>query len=217
MWEMVMLTGAATLAAITHTLIPDHWLPYVLAAQAKRWPLNKSLRVTGFGAAVHLAATTLLGVLAAVLGSEISQRFSTGAELVGSVLLIAFGLYFAWRGWRTFQHYRQHQARGHDHEHTHEHPQAIEKSDFALGAILGSRPCAEAIPIFLAASTLGVFTSLAAVGAWVVATVVSMLGIVWLSLKGLRHFRLEFFEKYGELVAGLLIAFVGGIMLLLGT
>ncbi|OGF55590.1 MAG: hypothetical protein A2Z21_09175 [Candidatus Fraserbacteria bacterium RBG_16_55_9] len=211
MWETVVLTGAAATAAITHTLIPDHWMPYVLMAQAKRWPMNKSLRVTGFGAIVHLSATTLLGILAAVVGSELSKRYSAWAELVGGVLLISFGLYFAWRGWRTFQRGRHH----HDHLHE-EHPHALERSDFALGAILGSRPCAEALPIFFAASMLGVFSSLAAVGAWVLVTVVSMLGIVWLSLKSLRHFRLDFFEKYGELSSGLLIALVGGTILLLG-
>ena len=36
MWEAAMLLGTAALAAVTHTLIPDHWLPYVLSAHAKR-------------------------------------------------------------------------------------------------------------------------------------------------------------------------------------
>jgi len=278
MVETLLLVLTAALAAAAHTLIPDHWLPYVLMSRGKGWSMGKTMRVTSVGAIIHLAATAIVGVLIGFIGVATLKGISDKADLIGGVLLLLFGLYFVWKGWKAYKigggHSHAHHAHGgghshyddqshphhdhshdelhkvHDHhEHSHDHSthqhsndhthdqqshhyednhdhghhqghthshEKLEKSDVALGAILGARPCAEAIPIFLAAGAIGLTSSLLAVISWVIATIVCMLGMVWLSLKGMEASKLKIFDKFGELGAGVLIVIVGGIMMIVG-
>lgn len=230
----LILVSTAALVAATHTLIPDHWLPYVAMSRGKGWSTGKTMRVTAIGAAIHLVTTAIIGLLLGFVGVAIINVISGKADFIGGILLLAFGLYFTWKGWKAYKFGGGHSHAGHshphphphDHEdehehncegHSHSHGEKVEKSDFALGAILGARPCAEAIPIFLAASSIGLTSSVLAVAAWVIATLASMLGIVWLSLKGLEASKLKILDRFGELGAGLVIVLVGGVMMLIGV
>lgn len=230
----LILASTAALVAATHTLIPDHWLPYVAMSRGKGWSTGKTMRVTAIGAAIHLVTTAIIGLLLGFVGVATINVISGKADFIGGILLLAFGLYFTWKGWKAYKFGGGHSHAGHshphphphDHEdehehncegHSHSHGEKVEKSDFALGAILGARPCAEAIPIFLAASSIGLTSSVLAVAAWVIATLASMLGIVWLSLKGLEASKLKILDRFGELGAGLVIVLVGGVMMLIGV
>lgn len=243
----LILIATAALVAVTHTLIPDHWLPYVAMSRGKGWSTGKTMRVTAIGAAIHLVTTAIIGLLLGFVGIAAINVISDKADFIGGILLLAFGLYFTWKGWKAYKFGGGHSHAGHSHPHphgheeehahnceghshsheeehahnseghSHSHGEKVEKSDFALGAILGARPCAEAIPIFLAASSIGLTSSIFAVAAWVIATLVSMLGIVWLSLKGLEASKLKVLDKFGELGAGLVIVLVGVIMMLIGV
>ena len=273
----LILIATAALVAVTHTLIPDHWLPYVAMSRGKGWSTGKTMRVTAIGAAIHLVTTAIIGLLLGFVGIAAINVISDKADFIGGILLLAFGLYFTWKGWKAYkfggghshaghshphphgheeehahnceghshsheeEHVHNSEGHSHSHEeehahnseghshsheeehahnsegHSHSHGEKVEKSDFALGAILGARPCAEAIPIFLAASSIGLTSSIFAVAAWVIATLVSMLGIVWLSLKGLEASKLKVLDKFGELGAGLVIVLVGVIMMLIGV
>ena len=231
--ESLVLAATAAMVAATHTLIPDHWLPYVAMSRAKGWSIRKAMWVTGIGAAIHLVSTAILGVLLGFIGASAITGISEKADLISGFLLLMFGLYFTWKGWKAYKlgqvhshaghsypHPHRHKA-GHDHNcrhgRYHSHGEKVEKSAFALSAILGARPCAEAIPIFLSASTLGLTSSFLAVTAWVITTLASMLGIVWLSLKGLESSKLKVLHRFGELGAGLIIVFIGIAMMLFGV
>ncbi|MHB8928061.1 MAG: hypothetical protein ACYC9Q_10475 [Bacillota bacterium] len=224
MLQQVAVIAAAAVAAAIHSLAPDHWLPYVLLAKGRGWPTRRALGVTAAGATSHLFATTLLGLLIVFLGAGATERFGRPAEIFSGLLVLAFGFYLLWAS----------KARpGHDHGHDHDHhpgpePEAAATApdrrpapdshrtaaaDFRLGAVLGARPCAESIPIFLAASTRGVFTSLGAVAAWAIVTVGAMVAVVWLSLLGLRAVRLEALERHGEAISAWLIIVIGIIVL----
>ncbi|WP_071521711.1 hypothetical protein [Neomoorella thermoacetica] len=225
-----MLVGTAAAAAAAHTLLPDHWLPYVLTARARQMPHGRTIVMAVAGAITHLFSTVIIGLVFALAGESAAVRATWGLDRLIGLVVVGLGLYFLWRGWPGKGQRHEHREVGyshmHDHlqeglghrhncqeeEHTHTHGWG---SDYTLGAILGVRPCVEAIPIFLAASTQGVFSSLAAIGAWVVVTVVSMVGIVWLSVRGLETLRFAWLEQYGELISGAVIPTLGVITLLL--
>ena len=40
----LILTTVIT--ALVHTLIPDHWLPFVLVSRAERWTVRRTLAMT---------------------------------------------------------------------------------------------------------------------------------------------------------------------------
>ncbi|HBT47948.1 MAG TPA: hypothetical protein DEA73_08785 [Peptococcaceae bacterium] len=220
-----VLVGTAAAAAAAHTLLPDHWLPYVLTARARQMSHGRTVVMAGAGAITHLFSTVIIGLVFTLAGESAAARITWGLERLIGLVVVGLGLYFLWRGWagkgqrHEHSHMYDHLPEGFGHrynyqkkEHSHTNGRG---SDYTLGAILGVRPCGEAIPIFLAASTQGVFSSLAAIGAWVVVTVLSMVGIVWLSVRGLETLRFAWLEQYGELISGALITMLGVITLLL--
>ncbi|HEY3314988.1 MAG TPA: hypothetical protein VGL40_06880 [Bacillota bacterium] len=217
MFQGITLITAAAVAAAIHALAPDHWLPYVLLAKGRGWPLARALQVTAVGAVSHLASTTILGFVIVFLGAGATERFGRSAELYSSLLVIALGVYLLWAGRRGRGHHHEHGHHHQDHSEAHAHREhdRRSRSDLSLGALLGARPCAESIPIFIAASTWGVFTSLGAVAAWAVVTIGAMLTAVWLSLLGLGAVRLEFLERHGEALSAWLIIMIGVIVLAL--
>lgn len=214
-----VLVGTAGAAAAAHALLPDHWLPYVLTAKARQMSCGRAAVMAGAGSIAHLFSTVIIGVLFALAGDRVATQTTWALDRLVGLVVVCLGAYFIWRGWPG--KYRWH---GHDHHDQHGHPQhghdqhghGCHKqdhrgrgSDYALGAILGARPCAEAVPIFLAVSTQGVFSSMAAIGSWVVVTVASMVGIVWLSAAGVEALRLGWLERYGEVISGAIIAVIG--------
>ncbi len=214
-----VLVGTAAAAAAGHALIPDHWLPYVLMARARGMSRGRAAVMAAAGAVAHLFSTVLVGLLFALAGDMVATSISAGLDRAVGLVVIGLGLYFVSRGWPVWPreagphdqepHGEEGSGRAEaEHRHAHPHPRRA-GSDYTLGAILGIRPCAEAIPIFLAASTKGVFSSLAAVAAWSTVTVISMVGIVWLSARGLETLRFAWLGRHGQLISGAIIVAVG--------
>ncbi|NLJ59581.1 MAG: hypothetical protein GX338_01395 [Firmicutes bacterium] len=206
------LLGTALVAALAHALLPDHWLPYVLSAKARGMSTKQTIAMTAAGAVAHLVSTVIVGLLFTLAGSAVAANISAGLERIVGFVVIGLGVYFLFKGWSRYHgHHHSHMDEGDGHRHSHSHAKA--GSTYGLGVLLGARPCAEAIPIFLAASTRGVFSSLAAIGTWVLATLLGMVGIVWLSLRGLETARFTWFERNSEIIAGIVIIVVGIITL----
>ncbi len=208
---LFVVAGSAVVGAV-HALLPDHWIPYVVLSKARGWDLPRSLASVVAGGVAHLVSTTVLGVLIAYLGAEALAKAGPVAELAGAGLLVVFGGVLSLRGLAAARRGEGH-LHGHAHGregHTHgSAPPRRDRGYLLQGALLGIRPCAEAIPVFLAASVYGLTSSLLAVLAWVAATLGTMVTIVWVSLTGLRGVNPDFLSRYGDLVAGLVILVMG--------
>ncbi len=222
---LFVVAGAALVGAV-HALLPDHWIPFVVLSKARNWDIPRSLRAVVAGGVAHLASTAALGLLIAYLGAGALEKVGHTAELAGAGVLVVFGAVLTWRGVRTARAaaaadgtadhgppVRPGHRCGPGHRHAvgqgRDRPAASDRSHILQGAILGLRPCAEAIPIFLAAATFGLTPSLVAVAVWVAVTLGAMVAVVWLSLLGLRGLRPERLARYGELVAGAVILAMG--------
>lgn len=201
---LVTLVGSATVGA-AHALLPDHWIPYVLLSRARRWDVGRSLIAAAAGGLAHLAATAAVGLLIAFAGAEALPHVGPIAELAGFGILAGFGLFVSWRGFRLLRSGRA----AHGAHEVRQPPPTSTRRCLVEGALLGARPCAEALAIFLASAAFGLTSSLLAVVVWVLATLGVMIAVVWLSLLGLGALKLTAFEKYAELTAGLVILLMG--------
>lgn len=223
----VILIGAALLGLV-HGLLPDHWLPYVALGRARGWSTAKTLASVSVGAVVHLLATVSFGLVISYLGAGTLERVGPVAEMFGAGVLVVFGAVLLARGTASAVRFAgpgaAHHSHCHGHSHAHAHglagapapahgapaaPGRRARGHLLVGAILGLRPCAEATAIFLAASAYGLTPSLLAVSGWAAATLLTMVGAVWLSLAGLTALRSQAFTRYGELTAGLIILLMG--------
>lgn len=205
------LVGMAILAAITHSLVPDHWVPYVVVSRAHHWSRRRTVLMAAVGALAHLLSTAAVGL---VLGFFFQRFLETGGEAIErytGFLVIGIGLWFLWRGRRA--------RTGHTHAEVcgHGEREAEEGDSLLLGALFGLRPCVEALPIFLAAASRGFLPAALSVAGWAVASVAGMVGIVYFGRNRLERLRLGWLEKHAESLAGTTIIAVGLGVLLLGS
>ena len=70
-WSLIL---AAAGIAITHTLFgPDHYLPFIMLARARRWSRPRTVMVTalcGFG---HIFSSLMLGTIGLAAGSAFER------------------------------------------------------------------------------------------------------------------------------------------------
>jgi ABC-type nickel/cobalt efflux system permease component RcnA len=241
--NLTILTWTAASIAFVHTLLgPDHYLPFIVMARARRWSMFKTTWITvlsGFG---HVISSILLGAVGIGVGIGLNRL-----EFLESVrgdlaawLFVAFGLgYTLWGIWRIsgkrlHRHEHRH-ANGtvHIHEHAHEpvhnhgnehmHPPAHDHSHrnnitpWILFTIFFLGPCEPLIPILMypAArdSTWGVAQVSIVFG---LVTVLTMLVLVLLASYGLNFLKLGKLEKYTHIIAGATIMLSGIGILYLG-
>jgi len=123
-----------------------------------------------------------------------------------------------------FQHshkYEREAEHTHEHGRTHEHNQFDGKMNntrvgYGLVAIIGLTPCVALLPIVFAAIAFGTSSVVAVMAIFLAATVATIMLVTALALKGLQLVRFEFFERYGEVITGLVIALMGILVVSLG-
>ena len=60
--ELAVLSVTAASIALIHTLLgPDHYLPFIVMARARRWSMRKTACVTLLCGAGHVLSSVLLG------------------------------------------------------------------------------------------------------------------------------------------------------------
>ncbi len=204
------LLGALAVAAATvgslHSLAPDHWVPFAAVARARGWSAARTARVTllcGFG---HVTTSVALGLLGLVLGFRVLEAFGRRLESVGGILLLVFGLLYGAWGLRRAAGRRLH---GHAHSHyDHVHdPSRI--TVFSLFLLFSADPCVAVVPLMMAAAPGGPLRLAAIVVVYELATLAAMVALVLPARAGVSVIRAGWLDRYGDAVAGGLIAAVG--------
>jgi nickel/cobalt exporter len=203
---MVLLTSAAGIAFV-HTLMgPDHYLPFVSMAAARRWSWRKVLTITLLCGCGHLLGSVLLGLFGIWAQTEMSGLVAIEGWRgdLAAWLLFSFGLlYLAW-GIR-------HAGHGHIHQHSVAHPQWLIFIIFVLG------PCEPLIPLLMyPAAKASVFGVLAVTGVFGLVTVATMMAAVAISFYGLRKLHFPSLQRYGHAMAGATLSVCGASILFLG-
>lgn len=230
-----LLIATAGFTALFHTLIPDHWLPFVLIARSQGWSLRKTFWTTLLSAIFHVTLSLGLGILALYLGKEFIRSVGERIEMVAGYGLIFFGLVytlFFLAGGGRHQHYFPGHGAHHPLEdfgaggeavsegeegpsrrhilsrHLGDHP----LSAVTLAAVVGLNPCVLAIPLMFATIAEGIWSILAVGTSFAITSIVVLVSASMLGYQGMRRLDLAFLDRYGEVVSGLLIAVLGLLM-----
>lgn len=121
--------ATAAFLGTVHTLAgPDHYVPFLAMARARRWTARRTVAVTLACGVGHVAGSVVLGVVGIAAGLALGwMEWLEGARGdLAAWLLVAFGLaYAAWglrRGWRGRPHAHWHRhGDGTVHHHGHGH------------------------------------------------------------------------------------------------
>jgi ABC-type nickel/cobalt efflux system permease component RcnA len=225
--EMIVLFGAAATLGLVHTVLgPDHYLPFIALARARRWSAGKTAAITALCGLGHVAGSVALGLVGIAAGVTIKRlEFIESARgEVAAWLLVAFGLtYGTWglvRAVRNRPHTHAHlHADGmrHEHEHTHANDHAHVHENSARNAtawtlfvvfVLG--PCEPLIPLLMfPAATNGLVAAMMVAAVFGAVTIATMTAVVLLSSFGLRYLPVQKVGRYGHAIAGAVIALSG--------
>jgi ABC-type nickel/cobalt efflux system permease component RcnA len=232
--SLLLLTAAAT--AAFHTLIPDHWLPFVLVGRARSWSARTTAVVSGFSALVHTLLSVALGVAALLLGEGVAKVVSLRLERGSGVLLLVFGAVYALWAWRKGGHFHPggsllHHAGEGEHCDGHEGPASVDhmhyhaddawigkeagKGAVALALIVGLNPCVVVLPIMLATADQGGAALALVTGAYSLTTIALMVGLSVAGVVGSRRLPVPPVARHMETASGVLIALVGIVFLVI--
>ena len=234
--ELIAIAAMAAGAGFVHTIIgPDHYLPFIMMAWARKWTKVKTFWVTFLCGVGHVASSIILGLVGIALGigvNTLTETESTRGD-IASWLLIAFGLaYFVWGlkiGFKRKPHIHGHHHLNEDdgehvHKHTHEgghihvhdKGKAVSVTPWALFIIFVFGPCEVLIPFFMYPAAKHSY-----IGAGVVAlvfgavTIATMLGVVFLGISGISFAKLNKLERFSHAIGGAMIL-ICGLLIMLG-
>ena len=233
--ELTLLTITAASIGLFHTLLgPDHYLPFIVMARARKWPLSKTALITVLCGIGHVGSSVMLGIVGVALGLAVT-RLESVESLRGGIaawLFIAFGLvYFVWglrRAIKNRPHRHAHvhedqTAHLHEHGHHDEHTHVHEKEDvknltpWILFTIFIFGPCEPLIPILMyPAAKQSLLGLVWVVGVFAAVTVFTMLGIVLAGTFGISFLPLKRLERYSHALAGATIFLCGTAIRFLG-
>jgi len=230
------LMTVAVATALFHTLIPDHWLPFVLIGNARGWRVGTTVAVSGVSALIHVMLSIVLGVLALAIGEVAASAVGETLERSGAVLLVVFGVGYALWSWHKGGHFHPGGARFHlenddthcdghegdrnpEHLHYHADDRLIAAgagpNAWWLAFIIGVNPCVLILPLIIASAAQGARAVAGVCIAYAIPSVLLMVGLSTLGVAGGRRFRVPLAARHMELISGLLIAALGVLILLL--
>jgi ABC-type nickel/cobalt efflux system permease component RcnA len=231
----LLTTAAAT--GLLHTLIPDHWLPFVLIGKARGWSAATVGAVSGLSALIHTAFSLLLGLLAVGLGLKAVDAVGESLERASAILLCVLGLAYAGWAWRKGRHFHPGGRLLHGREprpaceggegdanpeHLHYHAdEGLIRGRHAWGAvalalIIGLNPCVLMLPVLLASVQRGASMVALTSLAYAVPTILLMVGLSVLGVRTAWRVRLPWVARRAESISGLVVAALGFLYAVLG-
>jgi len=223
----ILLVTAASLGFVHTSLGPDHYLPFIAMSKARHWSVYKTSLVTILCGIGHVLGSVIIGLIGIAFGIAITklQEIESTRGEIAAWLLISFGLvYLIWglrKAYRNKPHSHIHfhqDGEVHFHTHTHEKEHAHVHSDekkanitpWILFTIFVFGPCEVLIPLFMYTASLKNTIGLVLVTSFFgLATILTMLIIVLVSLSGIKLISFNKIEKYTHALAGAIILFCG--------
>jgi len=225
--SITLLSVTAISLGFFHTLLgPDHYLPFIVLSEAKKWSLKKTVIITFLCGLGHVLSSVVLGFAGIAVGISVNRLISV-ESFRGSIaawLFIAFGLVYMIISIRNLYRKRTHShshfhlnSDVHSHEHNHRNEHAhIHESDvvkttpWILFLIFVFGPCEPLIPILMYPAAENNITGAITVSIlFSIVTIATMMSIVLAFKLGLSRINLKPVEKYSNLIAGAMIFFSG--------
>jgi nickel/cobalt exporter len=235
------MTDSITILAVTaisigflHTLLgPDHYLPFIVLSQAKRWQLKKTMSITFLCGLGHVLSSVILGLVGVAVGISLKKLVAVESFRgnVAAWLFIAFGLVYMVISIRNLIKGRKHshshfhlsgENHSHEHEHHKEHTHIHEKdvvrtTPWILFLIFVFGPCEPLIPILMyPAAKNNIPGAILVTLLFSVVTIATMMSIVLAFKLGLNKINLKPVEKFSHLIAGSMIFLSGMAIQFLG-
>jgi len=207
-FSLTVLLAATGVAVLHSAMGPDHYLPFVALAHARRWSRARTLSVTAVCGVAHILSSLVLCAALVGVGASLGllESIEESRGSVAAWAFVAFGLTYALWGARNSWRERQSDA-GHHHSGS---------TFWALFTVFVLGPCEPLIALVFLPAADGRW-ALAGVTAAVfgAATVVTMVLLVGAALAGTQRLPHGVLERWAHPTAGLVLA-LSGVGMLVG-
>jgi sulfite exporter TauE/SafE len=225
--SIALLSVTAVSIGFLHTLLgPDHYLPFIVLSQARKWNLRKTMLITFLCGLGHVLSSVVLGLIGIAVGISVTKLVSVESFRgnIAAWLFIAFGLVYMIISIRNLVKNRTHShshfhAGGENHEHVHNHHRehthihqedAMNTTPWILFLIFVFGPCEPLIPILMYPAAQSNIAGAVMVSVlFSIVTIATMMSIVVAFKLGFNKINLKPVEKYSHLIAGAMIFFSG--------
>jgi len=197
---MTSVLIGSLLISLLHAVIPNHWLPVLAIGRKEGWSLAETTRITFIAGISHVISTVAIGVLLALIGSELATHIEDFTKIIGPSVLVLIGLYF------VKQHYT--------HHHFHLEKKRIEKKSksaviMALVIAMFLSPCMEIEAYFLLAGSKGWYFMALIAGMYAIITIAGMLIWIHIAYKGVLKLNWHKWEHNAGIITGLVLIITG--------
>jgi nickel/cobalt exporter len=194
--------AAAIFISVLHGMIPSHWLPVIALGKKYNWSDARILKITLQCALAHAMSTIAIGLLVAVAGEYIGEKFGFIWTWLPAALLIGLGSLFIYR------HYTHH------HFHVHEVKGGAKNIVWPVVAAMFVSPCLEIEGYFFTLSRDGWNWVWILSAVYLLTTIGSMFFWVWVILKGLNKVDAHKWTHNAGIITGLILVLSGLLFLL---
>jgi len=223
------LIAAAAGVGLGHAIMPDHWVPLAVLGRTRRYSIVRLARLSGLAGLAHVFVSLLLGGVIVAVGLQFRSSVEHAQNVVVGSVLLASGVAFAARelSGRGHSHGHDERAGATDHEHHHSQRRgpspgrARRRARKRLSGIAeimvpfgaAASPDLTILPVFLAATAVGVGTAAGSLIAFAAVTIFTIVCLTLLAAAGGYRVRGQWLERWGNsITAGVLIV-IGGLVL----
>lgn len=232
--SLTLLSATAVSLGFLHTILgPDHYLPFIVLSQAKKWSVKKTMIITFLCGLGHVASSVILGLIGIAVGISVSKLVSVESFRgnIAAWLFIAFGLIYMIISIRNLIKNKKHththfHSDGIKHEHLHNHhlehthvhqADPVKTTPWILFIIFLFGPCEPLIPIIMyPAAENNIQGSVFVAVLFSLVTIVTMMSVVLAFKLGFNKINLKPLERYSHVIAGGVIFMSGMAIQFLG-
>jgi len=223
----LLLAGTAVTIGFIHTIVgPDHYIPFIVMGEARRWTIRRTMIITFLCGLGHVLSSVIVGFIGIGAGISLSKLefFESFRGNIAAWLLIAFGLVYMLISLRSLYRKKKHvhahhHTDGTDHEHEHGHfsghahihlENKKNMTPWILFLIFVLGPCEPLIPLVMYPAAENNFHGVIIVSLlFSIVTIATMMSVVLAFRLGLSHINLRPLERYVNVIAGATILISG--------
>ena len=226
------LFAAAAGVGFGHAVLPDHWVPLAVLGRARRYPLSKVARLSGLAGVAHVLLSIVLGGVIIAVGLQFRSAVEHAQDAIIGGLLIATGVGFMAFEFTGHGHGHSHDGgHSHDDDHSHDdhshddHGPADQGLDphgqrgiRRLAAVMvpfgaAASPDLTILPVFLAATTVGVATAIGSLVIFAAVTIGTIVGLTLTAARGGYQIRGQWLDRWGNALTAAVLLVIGLLVL----
>jgi nickel/cobalt exporter len=198
--------GSLILSTI-HALIPNHWLPLIAVGKTEKWTQHQTLWATVITGVAHTLSTIIIGIVVGLIGYKLATKYAVISETIAPAILIGLGLIYIFRDFRS-HHHHSHNIKPMVTEPGHKKSRWIAILT-SLSIAMFLTPCIEIEAYYFQAGTIGWVGIFIVSAVYLLTTVVIMLLLVYLGMRGVKTFKSHLLEHHEKGITGSVLVALG--------